>query len=515
MIQIPRCARDDQRTAREHNEIRGRDATGVRFQNAIMHANAGHRMSTVIDAPPTLDAPSGASSSTVAGADGWSAQRANRIRWAWLGTTITLAAALVVGSYVNYRGVADAAATVNRGQAEVLQFAQKQTFRQDQPFTVARLDSFVQAHQASGLRYFGVIDSSGETIVSGGVPTSPPNAQGPLTPAYVSSHQLIGVEGRLRAYYMRPPVRRGVFGADSAAAWFSGGRGGGGGGGGGGGRGSGRGGGPFFEMMEFVPVAPALVSRAQLSLVLAWIGAGLLTLATLLFWRTSTRYDSVRQRLEEQRRLALLGEMSAVLAHEIRNPLASLKGHAQLLAEKLPEGTPDKRKADRVVDEAKRLEVLTNDLLDFARSGPIDFKRVDPAALLRSCAVDLPSSAINIDTTGAPDSWFLDERRFSYAVLANLLRNAVQASPTDRSAEARVFAEKGSLVFTVRDHGAGLPAGQEARIFDPFFTTRTTGTGLGLALARRIVELHGGSISARNADDGGAIFRVELPPRKA
>jgi two-component system sensor histidine kinase HydH len=70
-------------------------------------------------------------------------------------------------------------------------------------------------------------------------------------------------------------------------------------------------------------------------------------------------------------------------------------------------------------------------------------------------------------------------------------------------------------VFTVRDHGAGLPTGQEARIFDPFFTTRTTGTGLGLALARRIVELHGGSISARNADDGGALFRVELPPRTA
>ena len=460
-------------------------------------------MSAVVDAPQTTDSPSAASSATVASADGWSALRANRIRWAWLGTTITLAAALVVGSYVNYRGVADAAATVNRGQAEVLQFAQRQTFRQD-PFTVARLDSFVLAHQAAGLRYFGVIDSSGETIVSGGVPTSPPSAEGPLTPAYVSSHQLIGVEGRLRAYYMRPPLRRGVFGADSATAWFGGGRGGG-----------PRGGGPFFEMMEFVPVAPALVSRAQRSLILAWIGAGLLTLATLLFWRTSTQYDAVRQRLEEQRRLALLGEMSAVLAHEIRNPLASLKGHAQLLAEKLPEGTADKRKADRVVDEAKRLEVLTNDLLDFARSGPIDFRRVDPAALLRACSVDLPSAAITVDTTSAPDSWYLDERRFSYAVLANLLRNAVQSSPPDRPAEARVFAENGALVFTVRDHGAGLPVGQEARIFDPFFTTRTTGTGLGLALARRIVELHGGSISARNADGGGAIFRVELPPRTA
>jgi two-component system sensor histidine kinase HydH len=413
-----------------------------------------------------------------------------------------------VGSYVNYRGVTNAAATVNRGQADVLQFAQRQTFRPDQPFTATRLDSFVVAHQAAGLRYFGVLDSAGTTLVSGGTRAPTPTEVSPLTTAYVQSHPTVTVDGRVRAFYVRPPLRRGVFGPDSEPAWF-GGRGGGGTRGGGGPRG----GGPYFEIMEFVPVAPALVSRAHLALVLAWIGAGILTLATLLFWRTSTQYDAVRQRLEEQRRLALLGEMSAVLAHEIRNPLASLKGHAQLLAEKLPEGSPDKRKADRVVDEAKRLEVLTNDLLDFARSGPIDFKRVDPAALLRACAVDLPSAAITVDTTNAPDHWYLDERRFSYAVLANLLRNAVQASPPDRPAEARVFIENGALVFTVRDHGAGLPAGQESRIFDPFFTTRTTGTGLGLALARRIVELHSGTISARNADDGGALFRVELPPR--
>ena len=473
-------------------------------------------MSAVINAPPSSNEQRSTSASTVERADGWSAQRANRIRWAWLGTTIALAVALVVGSYVNYRGVTNAAATVNRGQAEVLQFAQRQTFRQE-PFTATRLDSFVKAHQTAGLRYFGVLDSSSAIVVSGGTPATPNDA--PLTTAYVSAHPTISVDGRIRAFYVRPPVRRGVFGPDSEPAWFNG-RGGGGGGGGGGdrdrgggGRGGGRGGGPFFEIMEFVPVAPALVSRAHLALVLAWIGAAILTLATLLFWRTSTQYDLVRQRLEEQRRLAVLGEMSAVLAHEIRNPLASLKGHAQLLAEKLPEGTADKRKADRVVDEAKRLEVLTNDLLDFARSGPIDFRRVDPGALLRACAADLPSGSITIDSANAPESWYLDERRFSYAVLANLLRNAVQASPPDHPAEARVFLENGALVFDVRDHGDGLPSGQEERIFDPFFTTRTTGTGLGLALARRIVELHGGSIIARTADDGGALFRVELPAR--
>src|SRR4051812_2469025 len=110
-------------------------------------------MSAVLDVPPASGRPTAPGASSPAETDGWSAQRANRVRWAWLGTTIALATALVVGAHVNYRGVVDAAATVNRGQAEVLQFAQRQTFRPDQPFTKARLDSFVLAHQAAGLRY--------------------------------------------------------------------------------------------------------------------------------------------------------------------------------------------------------------------------------------------------------------------------------------------------------------------------------------------------------------------------
>jgi two-component system sensor histidine kinase HydH len=437
---------------------------------------------------------------------------------------MALAIALVVGSWVNYGGVANAAATVNRGQADLFENAQRQTF-QPQEYTVARLDSFVQAHSTAGLRYFGFVDSEGTMLLSAGTPAEPLERVGPLTPSFAIAHPLEQVNGRMRALYMRPPLRRVVDSLSPTPKWV-GGRGGN--GGGDGPRGDGRQGqrpdfgrndgprgqrGPFFEVMEFVPIGPSLVSRAHRALVLAWIGAGILTLATLLFWRTSLRYDAIRQRLEEQRRLALLGEMSAVLAHEIRNPLASLKGHAQLLAERMSEGTPEKRKADRVVDEAKRLEVLTNDLLDFARSGPLDLRRVDPAAILRAAASDLPQGSVVIDSSRAPESWLLDERRFGYAVLANILRNAVQASPANRPAQASVSAENGSLVYVIRDHGEGLPAGREERIFDPFFTTRTTGTGLGLALARRIVELHGGQLSAENSSTGGAVFRVELPQR--
>src|SRR5690606_39259992 len=126
------------------------------------------------------------------------------------------------------------------------------------------------------------------------------------------------------------------------------------------------------QIVEFEPVvATTLVSRASRSLVLAALSATILTLAAALFWRTSERYAAARVRMEEQRRLSVLGEMSAVLAHDIRNPLASLKGTAQLLAEKLPPGSKELQRADRIVAESIRLETLTSDLLDFARTGPI------------------------------------------------------------------------------------------------------------------------------------------------
>jgi two-component system sensor histidine kinase HydH len=216
-------------------------------------------------------------------------------------------------------------------------------------------------------------------------------------------------------------------------------------------------------------------------------------------------------RLEEQRRLTILGEMSAVLAHEIRNPLASLKGNAQLLTERLSDGSAERRKADRIVDEAKRLEVLTSDLLDFARSGPMDMRVESPADVLIAAVEDAAPGKVNVDVSGAPASWRLDKARFSHAVLANLVRNAMQASPANKPPDAKVYSENGHLVFTIRDYGPGLPENQEERIFDPFFTTRTAGTGLGLSVARRIVEMHGGRIGAANASGGGAEFRVELP----
>jgi two-component system sensor histidine kinase HydH len=266
-------------------------------------------------------------------------------------------------------------------------------------------------------------------------------------------------------------------------------------------------------IIEFDPgPAQELVARARTSLIINCCAAASLLIAAgfAFFWmRRQERRELTRSR---ERHLATLGEMSAVLAHEIRNPLASLKGHAQLLAESL-QGTPDKvKKADRVVAEALRLETLTTDLLDFVRTGEIRRQRCDPATVLEQAANDVGSERIRLDLSSAPSACTMDSDRMQQA-LSNLLRNATQAG--DGAVDACVKLEGGSTIFEVRDHGPGIAPEALDKVFDPFHTTKVRGTGLGLAVVRRVVELHQGTIVASNHPEGGALFRIALPELKS
>ena len=213
------------------------------------------------------------------------------------------------------------------------------------------------------------------------------------------------------------------------------------------------------------------------------------------------------ERLAQSERLAALGTMSAVLAHEIKNPLAALKGNAQLLVEGLDEGTRPRAQADRVVSGALRLQGLVDNLLDFARSGGLERAPLDPAELLCTAAEDASPRA-TLELGGAPATWSVDGVRLRQ-VLENLLRNAEQASPGEVTAAVRVDGDH--LIFTVSDRGAGIADGEAERIFEPFHTTKTRGVGLGLTVARRVVELHGGTITARNRPEGGAVLEVAIP----
>jgi two-component system sensor histidine kinase HydH len=267
---------------------------------------------------------------------------------------------------------------------------------------------------------------------------------------------------------------------------------------------------PLRLVLEFEPLAARqllLVARrtlvAGIVAVPAFVGC-----AVLLAFLTRQRNLLVR-RLEHERRLAALGEMSAVLAHEIRNPLASLKGHAQLLARSLDGDAARAAKADLIVREAVRLQDLANDLLDFAGSSAPDLRDTDAAALLRESVEAVDAARIDLRVAATLPSWPLDATRMRQA-LVNVLRNAVQASPDGVHVEAAAFLEHDRLVFEVRDHGPGIAPGDEERIFEPFHTRKIRGTGLGLPIARRVVEQQGGTIAARNLPGGGACFRITL-----
>lgn len=263
-------------------------------------------------------------------------------------------------------------------------------------------------------------------------------------------------------------------------------------------------------LVLFEPHLVSQVDRAGRATLLAGVlGAlGLLLLGALAN-RLLRRNEEATRRLEQERHLASLGTMSAVVAHELRNPLAALKGHAQLLVESLESQPREKAQAQRVVDAAWRLERLSGSLLDLARTGTLAREAASPASLVKASVAPLDPSRVRIDESRAPARWSLDPIRFQQVVM-NLVENGLQTAG-DGAVEVRIAEEGGHLVVEVRDHGPGVPPADRERIFEPFVTTRARGIGLGLAVARQVVALHGGTLLALDAPGGGALFRIEIP----
>lgn len=264
-------------------------------------------------------------------------------------------------------------------------------------------------------------------------------------------------------------------------------------------------------LIEFEPLpALALLERSERTVLLNVIAALVLMIVAVFLWRLYARTQEAEAVLARQKHLAVLGEMSAVLAHEIRNPLTTVKGHAQLIAERVRDDELQTRWATLMVDHVMRLERLVNQLLDFSRTREVLRTSVNPATLLDEAGCELDRDRIDLDVTRAPATWNLDPERMNQ-VFVNILQNALQASPKNERVDAVVTEDKGQLVVTIRDRGDGIPEDEAHRIFEPFHTKRMRGTGLGLTVAKRIVELHGGDIEASNHPEGGAVFRITLP----
>lgn len=227
------------------------------------------------------------------------------------------------------------------------------------------------------------------------------------------------------------------------------------------------------------------------------------------------------QILEEQKRLAALGSMSAGLAHEIRNPLAGIKGAAQLLqGDEEPDGER-REMLQIIIDETDRLNIVVSQFLDYARPFELRLTTEDlglvvqrAVALVR--AQGLPEGVTLTEASGGTlPPLRIDPTRVSQVVL-NLLHNALQAlggpgTVTVRTRATRDRAGRRAVELQVSDTGPGVPRETLDQIFVPFFTTKPDGTGLGLAISQRIVQSHGGEIDVVSGPGEGATFTVRLP----
>lgn len=397
--------------------------------------------------------------------------------WSVVVTFLLIGIALIATVWSTRSSVVDASDAVRRGQALAIEQAIRADLADlEGPPSETDLHNMLNAHADEGLRYLAMVEGKRIIHAAGSSATDDDAADVPEQRS--NNDRFQEIDGRLRY-----SVRRFRRLRDGGRNWR--------------------------VVVELEPVQAAeLKDASTMTLGIGAIAAAsLLGVAIVLVMRESRRNAEERAR-ERERRLATLGEMSAVLAHEIKNPLASLKGNAQLLAAMLPAGEKPKAKALRVVDEAVRLESLTNDLLRFVRTGEISRTPVDPVALVREAAMSLEAKGeIVVEADGAPKLWSLDAARIR-EVIVNLVDNAVQAGPP---VTVRVKLVSKQLVIEVADKGPGVPEDSRNKIFEAFYTGKTQGTGLGLAVVRRVIEQHNGTISVETNPGGGALFRAEIP----
>jgi len=235
-----------------------------------------------------------------------------------------------------------------------------------------------------------------------------------------------------------------------------------------------------------------------------------------------TEVTELREALARKRNLESLGEMSAGLAHEFKNALATLHGYAQLLQNtKLDEGARSSATA-ALLQEVRGLSEMVTSFLNFARPKPLDFGDVSLKSLLEQCAADLRTLYAERRVALAIEGDFADVRadeRMLRQALLNLLRNAAEAIHDDkaeRHVTVRGSRERDATGHAwarveIEDTGTGIPAEDLQRMFIPFFTTKSKGHGIGLALAHRVATEHGGTLSASNSARGGAVFTLRLP----
>jgi signal transduction histidine kinase len=215
-------------------------------------------------------------------------------------------------------------------------------------------------------------------------------------------------------------------------------------------------------------------------------------------------------------RLAAIGQLSAGLAHELRNPLGTIKASAEMLTRNIAsESAIAKEMAEFISTEVDRTNTLVTRFLDFARPLAVHAQRGDISQTIDRAVADLERhkpSPVSVYRNYSPDvAPFFFDADLMERVFYNLLVNAAQASPPRSSITIKTRQQDDTVEIAIIDRGAGIDPKHLESIFNPFFTTKSQGVGLGLAIVSRIVDEHGGRIAVESEPGSGSIFRVFLP----
>lgn len=231
--------------------------------------------------------------------------------------------------------------------------------------------------------------------------------------------------------------------------------------------------------------------------------------------RADDQRIKAERRLAQTERLGLLGRMVATVAHEVKNPLGSIRGSVEILADDISRENPKREFIDIIQSETHRLEAIVDTYLEYGSPKPPERTRGDLAALIRSVTDPFlsanPDFALKLDLPEAMPADF-DAGQIR-RVLINLLNNGREATAHGGEMMLQAQIVEAALIIDVADTGAGIPSEIREKLFEPFVTSKATGSGLGLSLSREIVEAHGGKLELVEQDPGttGSRFRITLP----
>ena len=233
----------------------------------------------------------------------------------------------------------------------------------------------------------------------------------------------------------------------------------------------------------------------------------------------------VEEQLSAAQKLSALGQLSASLAHEIKNPLSSIKGTAEILLDEFPADHPKREFVEILLKETKRLNNTVEEVLQFSRRGIQGKEKDETDTEPLSQVIDrvtsllgsqLRKKSIKLTVTGweAGKTFFVAGEKLSQVFL-NIILNSIDAAPPKGEIIIETMKQAGGYSVTVKDNGSGIPEDLKDKIFSAFYSTKESGTGLGLSISKSIVESYGGTLTLSDSETGGACFTIFMPTRNS